>query len=348
MSMNRDHSMEKPFLAALGGQAVRPAPIWLMRQAGRYLPEYRALRTKARNFLDFCFTPERAVEATLQPIRRFGLDAAILFSDILTVPWALGQRVEFLEGEGPQLEPVRNVEDLARLRQDGALERLKPVYETVSGVAGILPGGTALIGFAGGPWTVAAYMVEGHGSRDFAAAKTWAMADPDGFGRLIDIVVRTTIDHLSAQIAAGAETVQLFDSWAGVLAETEFRRWVIAPSLAVTEGLRRRHPKTPIIGFPRGAGGMLGAYARETGVTAVGLDTQAPLGWALGEVPAAMPVQGNLDPIALVTGGAALRAGTEAILRETQGRPFVFNLGHGVPMTAPPEHVAELVGLVRG
>lgn len=340
-------STEKPFLATLGGKDVRPTPIWLMRQAGRYLPEYRELRARSRGFLDFCFTPELAVEATLQPIRRFGLDAAILFSDILTVPWALGQKVEFLEGEGPRLEPVGSLRDLGGLRLDGAIDRLSPVYETVAGVAGALPGETALIGFAGAPWTVAAYMVEGGGSRDFAKAKGWAMAEPAAFGRLIDLLVSATVAHLSAQIQAGAEAVQLFDSWAGVLGEAEFRRWVIAPTRAIVDSLRRAHPVTPIIGFPRGAGGMLGAYAREAGVTAMGLDTQVPLGWALGEVPARLPLQGNLDPIALVTGGRALREGVEAILERTVGRPFIFNLGHGVPMTTPPDHVAELVALVR-
>ena len=205
--MTHESSTDKPFLSALGGKAVQPAPIWLMRQAGRYLPEYRALRAKAPGFLDFCFSPELAVDATLQPIRRFGLDAAILFSDILTVPWALGQKVEFLEGEGPKLEPVAGASDLTGLRPDGAIARLKPVYETVAGVAEALPERTALIGFAGAPWTVVSYMVEGHGSRDFALAKSWAMTDPEGFGRLIDIVVQTTIEHLSAQITAGAEAV---------------------------------------------------------------------------------------------------------------------------------------------
>jgi uroporphyrinogen decarboxylase len=346
--MNASTVINKPFLATLSGQAVSPPPIWLMRQAGRYLPEYKVLRAQSKNFLDFCFRPELAIEATLQPIRRFGLDAAILFSDILTVPWALGQKVEFLEGEGPHLEALRTAGDIERLEIAGVTERLAPVYKTVSGVAAALPGQAALIGFAGAPWTVAAYMVEGHGSRDFLIAKQFGMAKPDLFDRLLDIVTTATIAHLSAQIEAGAETVQLFDSWAGVLAEREFRRWVIEPSKRIATVLREKYPSIPLIGFPRGAGGLLADYAHETGVTAVGLDTQVPLGWALNALPKALPVQGNLDPVALVTGGKALSEGIETILDHAKGRPLIFNLGHGVPQTTPPEHVADLVRLVRG
>jgi uroporphyrinogen decarboxylase len=319
-----------------------------MRQAGRYLPEYKALRSRAANFLDFCFRPELAVEATLQPIRRFGLDAAILFSDILTVPWALSQKVEFLEGEGPVLAPLRSADDIDRLRTEGVTERLAPVYQTVTGVAAALPEQTALIGFAGAPWTVAAYMVEGHGSRDFLIAKGFGMAKPDLFDRILDIVTTATIDHLSAQILAGAEAVQLFDSWAGVLAEREFRRWVIEPTVRIVRALGARHPGVPLIGFPRGAGGLLPDYARETGVKVVGLDTQVPLAWAMKVLPQGLPVQGNLDPVALVTGGQSLSEGIRQILDQTTGRPLVFNLGHGVPMTTPPDNVAELVRLVRG
>ena len=346
--MNASSRPAKPFLTVLKGQAVNPPPIWLMRQAGRYLPEYKALRTQAANFLDFCFRPELAVEATLQPIRRFDLDAAILFSDILTIPWALGQKVEFLEGEGPVLEPLRSGDDIGRLRPEGAVEKLAPVYQTVTGVAAALPKETALIGFAGAPWTVAAYMVEGHGSRDFLIAKGFGMAQPDLFDRILDIVTAATIEHLSAQIAAGAEAVQLFDSWAGVLAEREFRRWVVAPTKRIAAALRDKHPGVPLIGFPRGAGGLLADYAVETGVSCVGLDTQVPLAWAMKALPPRLPVQGNLDPVALVTGGQALSEGIRTILDQTRGRPAIFNLGHGVPMTTPPDHVAELVRLVRG
>jgi uroporphyrinogen decarboxylase len=345
--MNSVSIAQKPFLAVLAGQTISPAPLWLMRQAGRYLPEYRALRAQSKNFLDFCFRPELAVEATLQPIRRYGLDAAILFSDILTVPWALGQKVEFLEGEGPKLEPLRSARDLDRLELAGMVERLSPVYRTVAGVSAVLPDKTALIGFAGAPWTVAAYMVEGHGSRDFLIAKSFGMAEPAAFRRLLDIVTQATIQHLFAQIEAGAEAVQLFDSWAGVLAETEFRQWVIEPTRVIAAALRARFPAIPLIGFPRGAGGMLASYALETKVGAVGLDTQVPLDWALQVLPRTLPVQGNLDPVALVVGGLALKDGVRRILDRTRGRPLIFNLGHGVPQTTPPEHVAELVRLVR-
>lgn len=340
-------SQGKPLLATLAGTANRPPPIWLMRQAGRYLPEYRKLRSEAKNFLNFCFTPDLAVEATLQPIRRYGMDAAILFSDILTVPWALGQQVGFMEGEGPKLEPVRSAADLTRLQPDGAVERLSPVYETVRRVSAALPDKTALIGFAGAPWTVAAYMVEGGGSRDFAIAKTWALSDPEGFGTLISMLVETTVAHLAAQIEAGAETVQLFDSWAGSLAPHEFKRWVITPTKEIVENLRRRCPGVPIIGFPRGAGALLAHYAAETGVDAVGLDTQMPVAEALASLPEGVVGQGNLDPIALVIGGKALADGATRILDAVGDRPFIFNLGHGVTQFTPPEHVAELVELVR-
>lgn len=342
-----ERAAQKAMLTVLNGQAMTPAPVWLMRQAGRYLPEYKQLRTQAKNFLDFCFRPELAIEATLQPIRRYGLDAAILFSDILTVPWALGQDVQFLEGEGPKLQPIRSAGDVSALNAAAVVERLSPVYQTVTGVADALPAETTLIGFAGAPWTVAAYMVEGAGSRDFLIAKTFGMAERAAFDRLLDVLVTSTIEHLSAQIAAGAEVVQLFDSWAGVLAEEQFRRWVIAPTKAIVAGVRLRHPTTPIIGFPRCAGGLLPLYAYETGVTAVGLDTQVPLAWANDVLPPNLPIQGNLDPVALVVGGDALRDAVRVILDQAKGRPLIFNLGHGVPMTTPPENVAKLVELVR-
>ena len=345
--MSSPQTGQKKLLATLAGSKTTPPPIWLMRQAGRYLPEYRELRKQAANFLEFCFTPALAVEATLQPIRRYDLDAAILFSDILTVPWAMGQKVEFLEGEGPKLAPIRTAVDLARLDGDGVVGRLEPVYRTVEQVARALPGHTTLIGFAGAPWTVAAYMVEGGGSRDYADAKLWGLTQPELFDQLLDKIVSSTIEHLSAQIRAGAEMVQLFDSWSGALAETEFRRWVIEPTRTIAAALKARHPGVPLIGFPRGAGGLLPAYAAESGVTAVGLDTQVPLGWAMEVLPPGMPAQGNLDPVILVAGGKALAEGVARIKAATAGRPFIFNLGHGVPMTTPPEHVAELVRLVR-
>ncbi len=345
--MKPERTTLNTMLNVLSGQRVTPTPIWLMRQAGRYLPEYKQLRTQAKNFLDFCFRPELAIEATLQPIRRYGLDAAILFSDILTIPWALGQDVQFLEGEGPKLQAIRSVDDLQKLDASAVITKLSPVYQTVSGVAAALPAETTLIGFAGAPWTVAAYMVEGTGSRDFLIAKTFGMAEPAAFDRLLDILVISTVEHLSAQIAAGAEVVQLFDSWAGVLAEEQFRHWVVAPTKAIVAGLRIRHPAVPIIGFPRCAGGLLPLYARETGVTAVGLDTQVPLAWANDVLPAGLPIQGNLDPVALVVGGRVLRDAVRVVLDQAKDRPLIFNLGHGVPMTTPPEHVAYLVELVR-
>jgi uroporphyrinogen decarboxylase len=345
--MNPERTIQKAMLSALSGRRVTPAPIWLMRQAGRYLPEYKQLRTQAKNFLDFCFRPELAIEATLQPIRRYGLDAAILFSDILTIPWALGQDVQFLEGEGPKLQAIRSADDLRKLDPCGVVARLSPVYQTVSGVAAALPAETTLIGFAGAPWTVAAYMVEGTSSRDFLIAKTFGMDEAVAFDHLLDILVTSTIEHLSAQITAGAEVVQLFDSWAGVLAEEQFKRWVIAPTKAIVVGLRARHPTIPIIGFPRCAGGSLPLYARETGVTAVGLDTQVPLAWANNVLPSGLPIQGNLDPVALVVGGQVLRDAVRVVLDQAKDRPLIFNLGHGVPMTTPPEHVAQLVELVR-
>jgi uroporphyrinogen decarboxylase len=337
----------KKLLRVLSGEAVAPPPVWLMRQAGRYLPEYRATRARARTFLDLCFTPELACEVTLQPIRRFGFDAAILFSDILVVPYALGQRVWFVEGEGPKLEPVRSAEDLARLDRGRAMAVLAPVFETVRRLRRELPPATALIGFAGSPWTVATYMVEGTSGHDFARAKDFAYGEETAFGRLIDLIVAATVDYLASQVEAGAEALQLFDSWAGVLSEPAFRRWVIAPTRSVVEQLRRRCPGVPVIGFPRGAGMLYADYARETGVDAVGLDTSVPM--ALGEaLQERVAVQGNLDPRLLVVGGMAMRREAEAILRALGGGPFVFNLGHGILPETPPEHVAALLAIVRG
>lgn len=318
-----------------------------MRQAGRYLPEYRKLRERAGSFLDLCYTPELATEATLQPIRRFGFDAAILFSDILVVPQALGLDLSFAEGEGPRLSPVRGVADLDRLAVEGVVERLAPVYETVGRVAGSLPERVALIGFAGAPWTVATYMVEGRGSRDFAATKRWAYGDADGFARLVDIVVRATADHLIAQVRQGAEAVQIFDSWAGTLPEAAFHRWVIAPTRALVDRLRAACDDVPIIGFPRGAGLMTEAYVVETGVDAVSLDTTVPPAWAAGALRGQCAVQGNLDPVHLLVGGPSMDAAIDRILDGFGNVPFVFNLGHGVLPPTPVEHVARLVERVR-
>jgi uroporphyrinogen decarboxylase len=336
----------KKLLRVLDGEKVSPPPVWLMRQAGRYLPEYRATRAKAKTFLDLCFSPELACEVTLQPIRRYGFDAAILFSDILVVPYALGQRVWFVEGEGPKLEPIRTATDLARLDRTRIMGVLAPIGETVRRLRRELPEDTALIGFAGSPWTVATYMVEGTSGHDFAAAKDFAYGDEAAFGRLIDLIVEATVDYLAAQAEAGAEVLQLFDSWAGVLSESAFRRWVIAPTRAVVEGVKQRCRAVPIIGFPRGAGMLYADYARETGVDAVSLDPSVPMALA-GALQERVAVQGNLDPRLLVIGGEAMRREAAAILRDLGKGPFVFNLGHGIVPETPPEHVADLLRLIR-
>ncbi|MGQ9366291.1 uroporphyrinogen decarboxylase [Azospirillum sp. ST 5-10] len=337
----------KPLLATLAGAVSQRPPFWLMRQAGRYLPEYREVRARAGSFLDLCYNPELAEEVTLQPIRRYGMDAAILFSDILVVPHALGQRLDYLEGEGPKLEPVRGAADLGRLSRERFHECLAPVYETVRRLSRSLPPEVALIGFAGAPWTVATYMVEGGGSKEFAAIKSWAYADPKGFAALIDLLVEVTADYLSAQVDAGAEVVQLFDSWAGVLPASAFRRLVIEPTRAVVARVKARHPAVPVIGFPRGAGLLYEDYVSDSGVDAVALDTTVPPLWAARTLQPRLPVQGNLDPIMLVAGGAAQEAAVAEILEALAGRPFIFNLGHGITQKTPPEHVAQLARQLR-
>lgn len=339
----------KPLIRALTGEKAARPPLWLMRQAGRYLPEYRVLRQQTTDFLAFCLTPDLALEATLQPVRRFGMDAAILFSDILLVPHAMGCRVAFREGEGPVLERLSSRRDVAALAVEPVVERLNAVYEATAHVAQSLGPETALIGFAGAPWTVATYMVEGGTSRDFAAVKRWALAadDDDGFDLLITQLTEATIAHLSAQIAAGAEVVQLFDSWAGVLPESAFRRHVIAPTARIVATLKERHPDVPVIGFPRGAGLMYRAYVIETAVTAVGLDATVPCAIAQRTLQRLVPVQGNLDPVLLVLGGAAMDQAVAAIIASLGGGPFVFNLGHGVLPQTPVENVARLVERVR-
>jgi len=320
-------------------------PIWLMRQAGRYLPEYRALRETKGGFLDLATDPQAAAEITLQPIRRFGMDGAILFSDILMVPWALGQELRFEAGEGPRLSPPLVDQTLAALRETP--ERLAPVYETVRRVQTGLPPETTFLGFAGSPWTVATYMVAGQGSRDQGETRRLAYRDPVAFGAIIDAIAAMTVDYLSKQIEAGVEAVQLFDSWAGSLPPVQFERWVIAPTAAIVRDLRQRHPGVPIIGFPKGAGGKLAAYARETGVDAIGLDETVDPGWANGMLPAGLPVQGNLDPLALIAGGEALDAAVDRILDALADRPHVFNLGHGILPDTPIAHVERLLARVR-
>lgn len=337
----------KRMLCALKGERLDKPPFWLMRQAGRYLPEYREIRSQAGGFLDLCFSPKLACEVTLQPIRRYGMDAAILFSDILIVPYGLGQGVAFKEGEGPVLDPVRNASDLSRLSLDGFHERVAPVYETVTRIAEALPQETTLIGFAGSPWTVATYMAEGGGSKEFVAVKRWAYGDPEGFGQLIDLLVEATVSYLSRQVEAGAEVLQLFDSWAGALPEPGFRRWCIEPTIRIVAALKARHPDIPIIGFPRGAGTLYVPYATETGIDAVSLDTTVSVAWAAEALQSKLPVQGNLDPILLVAGGDALDREVERILSGFSGGAHIFNLGHGVTQTTPPETVERLAQRLR-
>ena len=345
--MSVETRAKKPLLRVLGGEMRSPPPLWLMRQAGRYLPEYRALRTKAASFLDFCFTPELAVEATLQPIRRFGFDGAILFSDILVVPHALGQSVRFAEGHGPLLQPIRSAEDMARLSADGFLDRLAPVFETLRHLAAALPAETTLIGFAGAPWTVASYMIEGAGGSDFLIARRMAYEAPELFAPLIDLLVESTVSYLSEQIVAGAEVLQIFDSWSGALAEPERRRWSLEPLTRITGRLKSLHPQVPVILFPRGAGLLYGDFARQSGAAALGLDSGLPLDWAAGELQPHLALQGNLDPILLLAGGEALDREMDRILEILGRGPFVFNLGHGILPETPIAHVERLVERIR-
>lgn len=318
-----------------------------MRQAGRYLPEYQQLRRQQPDFLRFCYTPELALEATLQPLRRFQPDAAILFSDILVVADALGRNVRFVESHGPVLDPLNCEDDLRALSAERIEEHLAPVYATVGNIAAALPATTGLIGFAGAPWTMALYMVEGRGGTDGAKARTWAYADPGSFGRLIEVLVEATVRHLSAQIACGAEAVQLFDSWAGLLAADGFRRWVIAPTAGIVRRLRQQHPRVPVIGFPRGAGLLYAEYAAATGVDAVGLDAAVPVEWAASSLQPHCAVQGNLDNYLLKVGGAALDRATERLVTVLGKGPFIFNLGHGVLPETPCEHVMQVVERLR-
>lgn len=336
----------KPFLRVLEGETHTPPPVWLMRQAGRYLPEYRAIRAKTPSFLDFCYTPSLATEATLQPIRRFGFDAAILFADILVVPDALGQKVTFEVNEGPRLNPLETEADFTKLNEDLDLARLAPVFETIDRVKGALPKETALIGFCGAPWTVASYMIAGRGTPDQAPARLFAYRRPDLFQLLIDKLVQASILYLGRQIEAGVEAVQIFDTWAGVLPAAEFERWCVAPMKAIVEGLRLAY-KTPVIGFPKGVGHHLETFSARTGIEALGLDSSVDPFWAAGSLDKRVALQGNLDPLALVAGGSALDEGVRRISAAFKGRPHIFNLGHGVAQQTPPEHVERMLALLR-
>jgi uroporphyrinogen decarboxylase len=336
---------EKKLLNVLRGKLEPKPPIWLMRQAGRYLPEYRALRAEKGGFLELVYDSDAACEVTIQPIKRFGFDGSILFSDILIIPYAMGQKLWFEAGEGPRLAPRLAQESLDSLIPD--LSRLEPIYDTVRKVRAALPAQTTLLGFAGSPWTIATYMVNGQGSKDQSETRRMAYQEPERFGALIDAITVMTIDYLSGQIDAGVDAVQLFDSWAGSLSPDQFNRWVIAPNAAIVAGLKARHPSVPIIGFPKGAGGKLPDYAVQTGVDAIGIDETVDPVWANNVLPVGMPVQGNLDPLVLISGGAALEQAAQTIIKAFAGRPHIFNLGHGIQQDTPIEHVEKLLTIVR-
>jgi uroporphyrinogen decarboxylase len=340
-------STQLTLVRVLEGQSVWPPPMWLMRQAGRYLPEYREVRASVGGFLELCYTPKLAAEVTLQPIRRYGFDAAILFSDILVVPDALGQGVRFVEGEGPRLDRIESASELARLNPGATSAKFSRVYETVQRLRQDLPRDTALIGFCGAPWTVATYMVGGQGSSDQAAARELAYRDPDTFAALIDTVTDASIDYLDGQVRAGADALQIFDSWAGNLPDGEFDTWVVAPTRRIVAELKRRHPLTPIIGFPRG-GTNAARYVKATGVEGLGCDTAMPLQQMRDLANReGVAVQGNLDPLLLAAGGPKLDVRVRETLAAMRGAPYIFNLGHGIVPYTPPENVARLVELVR-
>lgn len=336
-----------PLLDTLNGRTGSPPPVWLMRQAGRYLPEYKETRKQAGGFVDLCLNPELACEVTLQPIRRYGFDAAILFSDILMVPYGVGRHLEFQEGRGPVLDPMESGADIPVFDADAFNARIGNVYETVARLREALPEEVALIGFAGSPWTVASYMVEGGSSRDYAKLKGWAYGRPEDFTALMSLLVDATVEYLDRQVAAGAQVVKLFDSWAGAAPESVFGRAVIEPTAEIVRRLKQRHPEVKVIGFARGAGAMTRDYAAATGIDALALDSTIPLAMACA-LQAELPVQGNLDPIALVTGGDALKAETDRILEALSVGPFIFNLGHGIVPQTPPEHVTALLKQIRG
>jgi uroporphyrinogen decarboxylase len=334
-------------MRVLSGERVDPPPVWIMRQAGRYLPEYRRIRAQAKDFLDFCYTPALAVEAVLQPLRRFDLDAAILFSDILVLPDALGHKVWFVEGEGPRLEPLLQQAVWTLGDPERVVERLAPVYETVERLRAALPQKTTLIGFAGGPWTVATYMIQGEGG-DKDRCRRMTYQRPDEVSALLAVLVEATARHLAAQVAAGADCLQIFESWSEGLPEPLFEKVILEPTRALMTRLRALGVTAPVIGFPRGAGALLGRYARETGVSALGVDTQTPAAFARAQAPEGMPLQGSLDPQMLICGGAALEFEARRLINEFRGSPHIFNLGHGITPQTPPENLAALVAVIKG
>ncbi|MEJ0050641.1 MAG: uroporphyrinogen decarboxylase [Methylovirgula sp.] len=337
----------KPLLRVLNGEALSTTPVWLMRQAGRYLTEYKQTRLKARSFLDLCYNPKLAAEVTLQPIRRFHFDAAIIFSDILVVPDAFGQKVDFESGEGPRLQPIIGADDLKALRETIDLDHLSPVFEAIQLVKQALPAKTALIGFCGAPWTVASYMIAGRGTPDQAPARLFAYRNPDIFAALIERLIEGSVVYLSRQIEAGADCIQIFDSWAGALAPAEFERWALDPVRRIIAALRIRHPRTKIIAFPRGAGLALAGYAAQTGTDALGLDTSVDPASAAAVIPSNVVLQGNLDPLALIAGGEPLGEAVAKIQAGFRGRPHIFNLGHGILPETPLDNVEALLALLR-
>ncbi len=346
-AMNAPATLSTPrLLAVLKGEKPAVPPVWLMRQAGRYLPEYRALREQKGGFLELCYDADTAAEITLQPIRRFGFDGAILFSDILIVPHAMGQKLWFEAGEGPRLAPPLVEADLAGFVPDRS--RLAAIWETVAKVRAALPPGVTFLGFAGSPWTVATYMVAGQGSKDQGLARRMAYQDEGRFAAIIDAIVETSVAYLDGQVRAGVDAVQLFDSWAGSLSPAQFERWVIAPNAEIVRRLKALHPDLPVIGFPKGSGAKLPDYVAGTGVDAVGLDETIDPVWAARSLPAGLPVQGNLDPLALVAGGAALDSAVDRILEAFADRPHIFNLGHGILQDTPIAHVERLLARIRG
>ena len=343
--MPENQDSQKLLLQTLRGKKSDQTPVWLMRQAGRYLPEYRALRAQKGGFLELCYDAEAAAEVTIQPIKRFGFDGAILFSDILIVPHAMGQKLWFEAGEGPRLAP--RLVDAAWSSLEAAPEHFEAIYATVRRVALQLDDKTTFMGFAGSPWTVATYMVNGQGSKDQGVTRRYAYQDEGAFSELIDAIIKNTVEYLLGQIAAGVDAVQLFDSWAGSLSPAQFEKWVIGPNAEIIAQLKAVHPELPIIGFPKGAGAKLIAYANETGASAIGLDETVDPVWANKNLPKHLPVQGNLDPLALIAGGETLEKSSAHILKTFEDRPHVFNLGHGILPDTPIEHVEKLLTLVR-
>jgi uroporphyrinogen decarboxylase len=339
--------MEKPFLEVLKGKTLSTPPVWLMRQAGRYLPEYKALRKKSKNFLNFCYTPDLTVEATLQPLRRYHLDAAILFSDILVIPDAMGQKVAFKEGIGPILEPISSLSDLDKLSSNEVCANLEPVFETLSILSREIPEKTALIGFSGAPWTIAVYMVEGRGGTDCGKIKSWALSAPEDFQKLIDLLVAAISSYLIEQVKNGAEAIQLFDTWSGILDKDQFNKWVLAPTKKIVSTVKKSCPGIPILGFPKGCGDMYEDYVTETEVDGVSLDSSISLSWARDVLQKNCVLQGNLDNKLLVKGGAEMTHEVARILESLSKGPFIFNLGHGILPETPPEHVDALVKEIR-